>query len=218
MTHALMQELYSWLDMKRTPRLEGWCSWDKAIALMSTTWALRPAVCVEIGVWAGRSALPVALALRENGHGVLHCIDPYQPAASAEGYDTANADWWTNVANHQYAKNQLDDLVNKAGLFRSVRIHARKSDDVQPPDMIDLLHIDGQHTAQAKRDVERFASRVRVGGIVFMDDVSWANSGVGHVRGAVDALASMGFQKLYGIYGKGADGIVSDCEALQRVK
>lgn len=213
MTAKLLQEMYGWLDSERKPRLEGWATVDKAMCLMATAWALRPLVAVEIGVWAGRSALPVALSMRETGRGVLHAIDPWTPIASAEGYEGPNAEWWLKSADHQYAHSQFNSLINDAGLFHFVKIHAKRSDDVEPPDSIDLLHIDGQHTTQAQRDVARFGSKVRVGGICFMDDASWQNEGIASVRLAIDDLQKLGFVKLYSISGHG-----NDCEVLQRVK
>ena len=68
-----------------------------------------------------------------------------------------------------------------------------KSDDVEPPAIIDLLHVDGSHTIQAQRDVERFAPNVRPGGIVFLDDIHWAGGGV---EKAMEKLMSMGFRHL----------------------
>jgi len=212
-TAPLQEELFAWLNDKRTPRLEGWATMEKAIALMTTAWSIRPFVAVEIGVWAGRSLLPVALVMRETGMGTIHAIDPWNPNASAEGYDKVNADWWTNSANHDYAKKQFDEMISQAGLFHIVRTHQKRSDDVEPPEVIDLLHIDGQHTQQARRDVARFGSRVRVGGFCFMDDVDWVIDGVPSVRQATCDLESLGFVKLYAIITPG-----QTCEVFQRVK
>jgi hypothetical protein len=195
------------------PRLEGWCELDKAFALAATTFALRPLVSVEIGCWAGRSVLPVALSLQEIGRGIIHCIEPWSPQASAEQYTGVNHDWWLNVANHDYAKNQFFGWVKDTQCQLFVRVHQTRSDDVTPPDDIGLLHIDGVHTTQARKDVSRFGPKVSVGGIVFMDDIGWQNDGIRHVRLAADDLMAMGFKFLYGIYSKG-----NECEVFQRVK
>lgn len=209
--NPIFTELTSWLDDTRQPRLEGWASLEKAEALAMTTLILRPTVAVEIGVFAGRSVLPVALVMREVGHGVIHCIDPYSPQSSAEGYDKTNADWWTNVANHEHAKKQFEGMVEACRLKDIVRVHVCRSDDIEPPATIDLLHVDGQHTLQAVRDVTRYGANVRIGGIVFMDDVGWQNEGRAEVEMAVQKLIEFGFIKLYGVYGNG-----NDFEVFQR--
>lgn len=210
---SVFNQISAWLDDKRTPRLEGWCSVEKAHALASTVFALRPKVAVEIGVFSGRSLLPIALALKEIGGGVVLAIDPLHPECSAEGYDKENAEWWRNVANHKYAFDQLTDWIAQTRTSAIVQVCRVKSDDFNPPPCIDLLHIDGQHSEQARRDVARYASKVRVGGIVFMDDIGWANNGVQHVKLATDDLVNLGFIKLYGIHSAG-----NDCEIFERVK
>ena len=75
--NSLFTELASWLDDKRTPRLEGWCTLEKAEMLAMAAMTLRPMVAVEIGVWAGRSVLPAALVMRDTGQGTFHAIDPW---------------------------------------------------------------------------------------------------------------------------------------------
>lgn len=200
-------------DHRLPDRLAGWCTLDKANALAITVFALRPAVAVEIGAYAGRSVLPVALAMKEVGRGVIYAIDPWLPEASAEGYDKVNADWWKTVSNLTGAKVQFDAMVKTLGVAHIVVTEWMKSDDVKPPAVIDLLHIDGQHTEQAQRDVRRFGCNVRPGGIVFMDDVSWKNAGREDVRHATAALLELGFVKLYGMYGSG-----NDFEVYQKVK
>lgn len=210
---STFNQISGWLDDKRTPRLEGWATVEKAHALAATVFAIRPKVCVEIGVYAGRSLLPVALALKEIGGGVALGVDPWHPECSAEGYDKENAKWWREVANHKYAYDQLMDWRAQTKTAPIVQVIRFKSDDFDPPPCIDLLHIDGQHSEQARRDVARYASKVRVGGIVFMDDIGWANNGVQHVKLATDDLVNLGFVKLFGIHSTG-----NDCEIFQRVK
>jgi predicted O-methyltransferase YrrM len=206
-------EISKWLADDRKPRLEGWCQLEKAHALAATVFAIRPQWSMEIGVFSGRSLLPVALALKEIGSGIVMAIDPFSPEASAEGYDDQNAEWWKNIANHEYAWKQLNQWIDETKCGGVVNILRIKSDEATMTGPLDLLHIDGQHTSQAQKDVARFASKVRVGGIVFMDDCSWTNNGIAHVRKAADDLLALGFVKLYGIYSKG-----NDCEIFQRIK
>ena len=54
--------------------------------------ALKPATVVEIGSARGKSACYMALALRENGRGMLHAIDPH---TSTDWNDTKAVDSYT---------------------------------------------------------------------------------------------------------------------------
>jgi Methyltransferase domain len=211
----VFQEISALLEDSRKPLVEGWCRVEKAFAMAATVFGLRPKVSIELGVWAGRSLLPVALALKEAGCGYIVGIDPFSPVASAEGYDPKNRDWWLHAANHEYALNQLNGLICELGVQNVVKF-VRTTSDAYALDgdtVIDLLHIDGVHTFQARKDVNKYAPRVRVGGIVFVDDPSWEVEGTAHVRLATEDLLALGFVKLYGIFGQG-----NDAEVFQRIK
>src|SRR5271155_2865720 len=47
-------------------QLEGWCSDLKATTLVDLVLKVRPQVIVEIGVWGGKSLVPMACALKAN--------------------------------------------------------------------------------------------------------------------------------------------------------
>lgn len=175
------------------PSITGWCSVEKANDLALAIIKLRSSVTVEIGVWGGRSVVPMALAHQEQDHGIVWAIDPWSPVASTEGYDKVNSDWW-GAQNHEVVYRGFLDTLRLNGVERFVNVIRKKSDDVEPPPVIDMLHIDGQHTEQAVRDVERFASKVRDGGFCFVDDIGW--SGGGPAR-AVTRLLEMGFVKVF---------------------
>lgn len=181
------------------PELQGWCSQDKAAALAAAVLALRPKVAVEIGVFGGSSFLPTALAMEACDCGHLTGIDPWSPDASTDGYVGENEAFWRAV-DHEAVMQKFLGHVRELGLEQRVTIERKRSDDARPPKVIDLLHVDGQHTDQAVRDVKRFASKVRVGGLVCMDDINWTGGGV--ARG-VEALLKFGFVEIYRI-GEGA--------------
>lgn len=175
------------------PSLTGWCSVEKANDLALAIIKIRSSVTVEIGVWGGRSLIPMALAHREQAHGVVWAIDPWSAKASVEGYDKANSDWWGAQDHDLVYRNFLANLKANA-VEEYVRVVRMKSDDVEPPENIGLLHLDGQHTDQTIRDVERFASKVIPNGFCFVDDIHWSGGGV--ERG-VEKLLTLGFVKLF---------------------
>jgi hypothetical protein len=175
--------------------LAGWCELEKALDLVATVIALRPNVVVEIGVFGGRSLIPMALACKAIGKGRVIGIDPWSQQASAEGYTGENADWWKKL-DHESVYQGFLGTLNRLNLQSIVEIKRSKSDDVAPPDVIDLLHVDGQHTEQALRDVNRFATNVRIGGFCFTDDDDWVDGGGGPQQ-AVKRLMELGFVPLY---------------------
>lgn len=175
------------------PTITGWCSVEKAQDLALAVLKTKSSISVEIGVWGGRSLVPIALAHKEQKHGVVWAIDPWSPTASTEGYDKVNADWW-GAQNHELVYQNFIATLAQHGVADFVRVIRRKSDDVIPPDKICLLHVDGQHTDQAVKDIERFAVKVVIGGYVFVDDIQWSGGGVGR---AVEKLLSMGFVKVF---------------------
>lgn len=185
---SVFQRISEWI-----PRPPDWCSEVKAHAFAAAVLALRPEVIVEIGVWKGTSCIPLALACREVGKGIVHAIDPWSARASVEGMTGVNLEWWSKI-NHDEIFADFMKHVSHFGLHDIIKIHRKKSDDVTPPERIDILHLDGNHSAQAIRDVDRFARNVRPGGLCFMDDLDWTD---GTVVTAARNLENMGFNKLY---------------------
>ena len=175
------------------PVMDGWCSIEKANDLALAVIKSHASVSVEIGVWGGRSLIPMALAHQEQNQGIVWAIDPWSSLASVEGYDAANSDWW-GKQDHEMIYQRFLASARAHGVEKFIKIVRQKSDAIEPPPVIDVLHVDGQHTEQAVRDVERFASRVRVGGFCFVDDIGWSGGGP---AAAVEKLLTMGFVKLF---------------------
>lgn len=192
-----------------TQTLDGWCSVPKAAALAALTTAMNFQTAVEIGVWAGRSLLPVAFAMSDKGSGIITGIDPYTAKASAADEFGENLKWWNDQKMHDGIKEKFWNHVHKFNLGQQVQLIEMPSDEVKPIEC-DLLHVDGNHQDQAIRDAERFGPLVRLGGIVVCDDLKW--QGGGPLR-AIDTLEDMGFVEVFRVEGDG------DCwNAMQRVK
>lgn len=170
-----------------------WCTLLRAHTLAAIVVGLRPRIVLEIGVFRGGSLIPMALACKYNGTGKVIAIDPWSAEASIAGETEKNAAWWSTV-NHEAIYQGFIERVNRHELASFVEIWRTRSDDARPPDVIDLLSIDGNHTEQATRDVMRYCPHVRLGGIAVLDDVEWEGGGV---AAGVDKARAMGFVDLY---------------------
>jgi hypothetical protein len=201
-----MQELMA--DIERALPIGGdWCTLERAQTLASLVVALRPRLVVEVGVWAGGSAIPMMLALRWNAQcaqfkdrlGRFVAIDPWRAAASVAGQSGVNAQWWNNPANHERAYQVFLERVKRHELGNLCETIRAASDDVTPPDFIDLLSVDGNHGEQAIRDVDRYAPKVPIGGILALDDVDWKDptTGACDVQTAHEHALALGFVDLY---------------------
>jgi predicted O-methyltransferase YrrM len=186
------------------PSMHGWASVEKANTMAAAVVALRPAVAVEIGIWGGRSLLPVALAMKHNGFGTVVGIDPYSAEASVKGMTGENLEWWAKQDYEAMMKYFLE-RVAEHGVGRHVTFIRKSSNDVEPPEAIGLLHCDGNHSDQAVTDIKRFAPKVTLGGLVFMDDITWDGGGVNK---ALTTLMELGFIELYRVQKPGDDWAV----------
>ena len=75
--------------------LTGWCSKDKGGVLFDLVIKSRPKVVVEIGVFGGKSVIPMAVGLKANGRGMIYGIDPWDTDASTMWLEEeTNKKWW----------------------------------------------------------------------------------------------------------------------------
>ena len=173
-----------------------WCGADKAVQLAALVLEQRPRLVVELGVWMGGSAIPMAIALRQLGVGRLIAVDAWSAEASAEGQEGANATWWRSLGaeGHARARQQFLQRLKKHRVEPYCAVVPQRSDAATVPPVIDILHHDANHGPQVLADVERWASAVRIGGLLILNDLQWAG---GHVRRARDRAIELGFVEQY---------------------
>jgi FkbM family methyltransferase len=175
-----------------------WCSLEKAMALVALVVSLRPRVVVELGVWMGGSAIPMAIALRDLGFGRLVAVDAWAADASISGQRGANAQWWGETvgdAGHETAFQVFVARLKQHGIHGGRCVVYRQSTiEAAVPEMIDLLHHDANHGPQVVEDIARWAPAVRVGGFLVLDDLNWEG---GHVQRAHELAIELGFVELY---------------------
>jgi len=175
-------------------KLMGWCPIEKAISLFNLVLAHRPITIVEVGTFGGRSAIPMMMACKLSGRGIVHCIDPWSPQASLEG-QVADVDrkWWGDL-NHEIIYQGFVNQVQKNGLEKQCEIHRMKSSEFDPPASICVAHLDGNHGPDAFDDTLKYASRVNQGGYVILDDLNWTG---GYVTKSAAWLKDNGFLELH---------------------
>jgi predicted O-methyltransferase YrrM len=183
MTNQLPDSLTSYIDTYM-PRMDGWCNADKARALARAVISTDARVALEIGVYAGRSLIAIALAQQAlSNDRTVYGIDPWSNAASTAGWDDANGAWWSGVDHDDIYRKAQSHLVATGTDSTALLIRAT-SDCIAslitapcPAPFLDLLHIDGNHSAaQSQRDVACFAPLVRPGGIICFDDTNWEST------------------------------------------
>lgn len=163
------------------PHIEGWCTERKALWLADLITSNRCLAVLEIGIYGGRSLIPMAMAVQSLGAGgKVHGVEAWSNSVAVATETNAENDaWWQTV----------DLKAIKKGFLRSVALN-EVADTVVVLEMssdeafatisrtglgpFDLVHVDGSHSeVQALRDVEMWSGLVRPGGILVLDDIGW---------------------------------------------
>lgn len=161
---------------KAMERLEGWCSREKASRLIDLILESKPKVVVEIGVFGGKSLVPMALALRYNKMGKIFGIDPWKESESIVGMNDVNKEWWGSI-NHEAIYEGLVSRIAELKLEEYSELIKATSEEAAPIPNIDILHIDGNHSEETSLfDVHKWAPLVSHGGYIIFDDVTWGTT------------------------------------------
>lgn len=172
----MKQELIDAISRSVSP-LQGWCTVEKALAMADLIITKEPQIVVEIGVFGGRSLIPQALALKDNGKGIIYGIDPWRTSDALDGSLSAeDRKWWTeNVDLHGIHAGCMQAIWN-AGVEKQCIIIRSASQFV--PRLfaggIDVLHVDGCHSEESSvRDLKHYLPQMKFGSYVWFDDSSW---------------------------------------------
>ena len=170
-------------------QLEGWCSQYKASILIDLILKEKPETVVEIGVFGGKSLVPMACALRANEKGKIYGIDPWDSKASIEGaMNEVNKAWWSSL-DHNAIMRGLVQKIRQFDLINQIELIKTSSANATPITGIDILHIDGNHSEETSYlDVTKWVPLVKSGGWVIFDDMSWYENGVYTTSRAVNWL------------------------------
>lgn len=161
------------------PHQNGWTTVERAQEISACILETNAKVCVDIGVFAGRSTIAMGFSAREIGDSMVFGIDPWKIEQAIEGEsDEANADWWRTKADLERMHRETMQWIWDHRLDNWVTIIRAPSQNVhQLFPVIDFLNIDGQHAEIAScRDVELYVPKLRKGAYCTFDDTAWAQT------------------------------------------
>ncbi|WP_398471780.1 class I SAM-dependent methyltransferase [Tardiphaga sp.] len=170
------------IDLRATivetiPKLSGWCSERKALLLSDLVLQNDVERALEIGVFAGRSAVPVAMTMRYLKRGQLLAVEAWSNlVATAYPIDDEHDNWWAEV-DLAAIKREYFKSITKYDLTRHVSTLELSSDEAfaaLSTSSFDLIHIDGGHSEQqAIADVQQWTSTLNKRGLAVVDDIFW---------------------------------------------
>ncbi len=171
------------------PSIEGWCSQEKALAFFDLVFEVEPDVCVEIGVFGGKSVLPVASALKFLGKGVVVGIDPWDKAECIKYYDpivdAVDFQWWS-MLDINYIFDSYCSMLKRCGLSDfCITVRSTSARAASFFKSIDILHIDGSSDEEVcNTDALLYLPLVRQGGYIWINDAIWPKR-----QNAIDLLS-----------------------------
>ena len=181
--------------------VEGWCTLHKAEKLQELASSPSVRMAVEIGVFGGKSLLPMAAALKAKGYGCIYGIEPWDNDVAVETVTNEENDkWWKELdlvaikrgflqkllAEKLEGQIKLLELASDSAIqvFQSARFYGK----------VDLLHIDGSHSfEQSVFDVSFWLRMCAKGAFIVLDDINWASVGVAFefMKNAADMIYSV---------------------------
>ena len=153
--------------------LPGWCSQEKAEVMIDLIRLIHAKTIVEIGVFGGKSLIPMAVAVKDCEGAQVYGIDPWTVEASVDGLEGAHKDWWGQI-DHEALLTDLESKIRSLDLQKQITLIRATSEEAYFSQDIDFLHIDGNHSdTSALFDVQKWVPLVRKGGLIFFDDLDW---------------------------------------------
>jgi predicted O-methyltransferase YrrM len=171
------------------PALEGWCTVDKALKLVEVILTYQIDHVVEIGVYGGKSLVPMALAVKEvSPNGRCFGIEAWDTKIAIEEKTSPENDaWWSSLDLIRIKNNFLHYLTQSAltDIIRIIELPVTDSLEIFQKERyrhkIGLIHIDGNHSEkQAFDDVQRAYAILPSGGVIVLDDINWLSLAKAH--------------------------------------
>ncbi len=158
--------------------IHGWCTYEKATKLMDLVYKSNAKLSVELGVFGGRSLLPIAIASKKlDPTSKVIGIDAWTSQASLEGKnDKANDDWWSKI-NYDEMYNYTVDLMIQNNVYSVIELWkctSREAVSKFKDESIDILHQDSNHSEEIScEEVELYWNKIKPGCFWIFDDTDW---------------------------------------------
>lgn len=196
--------------------MNGWCDPRKANHVFDTVYQQDAKVCVELGVFAGRSLIAFGLAQAKRAledskpRRITYGVDTWEAQSAMRNNDSANSQWWAGI-DYLAIKAECMRVSSELGISKHVELLHMSTVDAYPKidEVIDVLHIDGNHSRwDSVRDVTLWVDRVRPGGIIYFDDEDWNTTGNAQELLALkcDKLTELKTSNVCGVYQKHVGG------------
>ena len=135
-----------------------------------------PLDVLEIGSWAGASAVTWAMAVREAGaSGTVTCVDPWLPYFDAEDERVRHYRDMNHAAREGLIEQLFEHNIRCAGVSEMIRQRRGYSQNVLPDlpsGQFDIVYIDGSHRFEDVRfDIQQAKRLLRDGGVICGDDL-----------------------------------------------
>ena len=138
---------------------------------------------LEIGSWAGASAVTWAMALREaDASGTVTCVDPWLPYFDVEAEHDRHYRDMNDAARDGLIAQLFEHNIRCAGVADMIRQRRGYSQNVLPElpsGQFDIVYIDGSHRFEDVRfDIQQAKRLLRGGGTICGDDLERQSSEV----------------------------------------
>lgn len=164
--------------------LAGWCTAEKAGIISDLVKTSDSQLTVELGVFGGRSLIPMALAHKQKGTGFCIGIDSWKKDTSLHGTnDPANDEYWSNVDFPSVYRSvqQAIELHSLQDYCDTLRISSQAAAKLFNDSVIDILHQDSAHNVETiTEELELWIPKLKVGGYWIADDTDWKEAKGGY--------------------------------------
>jgi predicted O-methyltransferase YrrM len=176
--------------------LEGWCEIGRAHETCQKIIELKCETYVELGVFGGRSLIPVAQTFKHLGRGVAHGVDPWSTDCALEYLEgDENIKWWKEVNLEEIYRGFVNKVVSLDLLPYCYWYRTRSERAAHLFTTIDALLIDSNHADPVSgAEALLWIPKVKQGGLVIMDDTTGSDTAraVAYCRQECDVISDNG--------------------------
>lgn len=166
--------------------LQGWCTKEKAERLFQLIKETDSQLTVELGVFGGKSLIPMGVAHREKGSGVVIGIDAWKAAVSIQGTNSPlNDEYWKTV-DYSLVWKSCNDAIIVNQIFdycTTLKIASQQAFALFDKNSIDVLHQDSGHNIETITDeLKLWSPLIKKGGLWIIDDCNWVEAVEGYAK------------------------------------